>query len=133
MKTSIIDLPERFGGDPMPLPSLFIDCSNGLIEIWVNIASHEWLVSGAVRTIGSDLQKTKIVIEDYKIQLCELRNLWNKVEISVPTFQVVLALMRTALANLHALFYVITSDASLQEARDIAMSIRAEDHFFVEA
>ncbi len=135
MQTSTIDLPERFSiCGSLPTPSLAIDCNGGILDIWVNAAAHEWLMDSAAVVYGQDVQKVSYLISEYTKQLDTLHSVhWSRPAQLVNDLQETLVFMRSALANLHTLFYIILSEKTPQPIRDMAMSIRSEDRFFVDA
>lgn len=133
MQTFLVDVPEKFGDTAVPRPALLIDCADGIIEIWVRKEANTWIVANAGRAYGQDLELVRSKVAEYQGQLSELMSIWAIPETTVAGFKGTLQKTRVALANWLALFYVITSEDSLQSARDLALELRARDTFFVDA
>ncbi len=132
MQTAIIDLPERFSG-VMPRPALAIDFSEGIMTIWMNVDLHEYYTNRAALVLGHDVEVFRGVIDEYRVRLAGLQDIWKKPATTETELREVSEKMRQALALWHAMFYVAGGEDSLGVTKEMAMDLRKTDTFFMDA
>lgn len=124
---------EKFGVSNPNKPQVLYYFTNGVIELWVNKKSGEWITEELLKKNKRDPSFSLSVIKDYSIQLKDFEIYWQKGHASeAEEFQNYLDLLFRGMIGYVVMYYSSINESTPSEIKSVADEIRTADTFFDE-